>query len=77
MAAISFPPLMENNEQKKRNWLHLQFSDGDITVTIRTEGAGSYLVIELAETNEWAIDPEELMTFAQWAKETCQVMDEQ
>ena len=67
---------MENNEQKKRNWLHLQFSDGEITITIHTEGAGAYLTIETTEA-EWAIDPEELMAFAQWAKETCQAMDEQ
>lgn len=76
MAVISFPPLMENNEEKKRNWLHLQFSDGEITITVQTEGAGAYLTIETTET-EWPINPEELMAFAQWANEICQAMDEQ
>lgn len=77
MAAISFPPLIENNEpEKKREWLHLQFSDGEITITFQTEGAGTYLTIK-TENEEWAINPEELMEFAQWAEKICQAMDEQ
>ncbi len=76
MAAISFPPLMENDEEKKRNWIHLQFSDGEITITVQTEDAGSFLTIDFSG-KEWAIDPEELMAFAQWAKKVCQAMDEQ
>lgn len=67
---------MENNEEKKREWLHLQFSDGEITITFQTEGAGTYLTIK-TESEEWAVNPEELIEFTQWANEICQAMDEQ
>jgi hypothetical protein len=74
MTTITLPPLYKDDETAHRMY-GLRISVGPIEVEFIDEGAGCYAVIKMDLDGEWTVDPDEMLAFAQWLKETCNTLD--
>lgn len=73
MRALTFPPLTEDNNSPMK-WLSVKFDSGLVSVEITDEGGGAFAVIETSD--QWRIEAEELLAFANWVAEAVAAVDE-